>query len=60
MFGIKSNQLKSDGIIQRLNNKIKELEEFVAISGQYRSDYEIKKAKVFLQELKYIKTGRKK
>lgn len=57
MFWSKSVVIKNDGMLRRLNEKIHELEEFIQIEGQYRSDFEIKRAKIMMQELKYIKTG---
>ena len=58
MFGF-NKSTNHDGVMKRLNEKIRELEEFVATNSTYRSDYEIKRAKMMIQELNYIKTGKK-
>lgn len=60
MIGLKTKSNYADGVMKRLNEKIHELEKFINIDGQYRSDYEIKRAKMMIQDLNYIKTGRKK
>lgn len=60
MFGIKTKTNKTSGVLRRLNEKIQELNDFITTTGKYCSYYEIQRIKIMIQELEYIKTGRKK